>query len=191
MTVQSSQPTNQISTVDGDDLIQSSISISVKNKGGVLFDYLVGAIPDTELYEDVPNGIHHIYFSGRDVVTFAELEARIEQDQRQKQFDAVKLCLLYMLNCVLIGAEERASVPIWQLCLVDNVEAFNAFPWGSHVYKYSIFGFKKAILKRAPRYNIFGLAYALFVFAYEVIPSIAKQFAIPMAVDQPFPSILR
>ncbi|KAK3205149.1 hypothetical protein Dsin_019195 [Dipteronia sinensis] len=53
-----------------------------------------GAIPDTELYEDVPNGIHHRYFSGRDVVTFAELEARIEQGQWQKEFDAVKLCVM-------------------------------------------------------------------------------------------------
>ncbi|KAK3193819.1 hypothetical protein Dsin_025129 [Dipteronia sinensis] len=79
------------------------------------------AIPDTELYEDVPNGIHHRYFGGRDVVTFAKLEARIEQGQWIKQFDAVKLCLLYMLNCVLIGAEERASVPIWQLRLVDEL----------------------------------------------------------------------
>ncbi|KAK3222384.1 hypothetical protein Dsin_009409 [Dipteronia sinensis] len=101
------------------------------------------AIPDTELYEDVPNGVHHMYFNGRDVVTFTELEASIEQGQWQEQFDTVKLCLLYMLNCVLIGAKERASILIWQLRLVDNLEVFNAFPWGLHVYKYSIFGFRK------------------------------------------------
>ncbi|KAK3189170.1 hypothetical protein Dsin_028731 [Dipteronia sinensis] len=40
-----------------------------------------GAIPHTELYEDVSNGIHHMYFGGQDVVTFAELEARIEKGQ--------------------------------------------------------------------------------------------------------------
>ncbi|KAK3195853.1 hypothetical protein Dsin_027163 [Dipteronia sinensis] len=123
------------------------------------------AIPDTELYEDVPNGIHHKYFSGRDVVTFAELEARIEHGQWPEQFDAMKLWLLYMLNCVLIGAKKRASIPIWQLHLVDNLEAFNAFLWDLHVYKYFIFRFKKAILKRPSRYKIFGLAYALLMFA--------------------------
>ncbi|KAK3219462.1 hypothetical protein Dsin_013432 [Dipteronia sinensis] len=69
-----------------------------------------GAIPDTELYEDVLNDIHHKYFSGRDAVTFAELEARIEQGQWQKQFNVVKLCLMYMLNYVLIRAEERNSI---------------------------------------------------------------------------------
>ncbi|KAI9168877.1 hypothetical protein LWI28_003236 [Acer negundo] len=41
------------------------------------------------------------------------------------------------------------------------MDAFNAFLCGSHVHKYSIFGFKKAILSRPKRYNIFGLAYAL------------------------------
>ncbi|KAK3193028.1 hypothetical protein Dsin_024338 [Dipteronia sinensis] len=71
-----------------------------------------GAIQDTVLYEDVQNGIHHKYFGGRATVTFAELEARIEQGQWQEQSDAVKLCLMYMLNCVSIRAEERNSVPI-------------------------------------------------------------------------------
>ncbi|KAK3194079.1 hypothetical protein Dsin_025389 [Dipteronia sinensis] len=42
-----------------------------------------GAILNTELYEDVPNGIHHKYFSGRDMVTFAEIEARIEQERKK------------------------------------------------------------------------------------------------------------
>ncbi|KAK3198019.1 hypothetical protein Dsin_021434 [Dipteronia sinensis] len=43
-----------------------------------------GAIPDTAVYEDVPNGIHH-------------------------------------------RAEEMNSVPIWQLRLVDDLDAFNVF----------------------------------------------------------------
>ncbi|KAK3198445.1 hypothetical protein Dsin_021860 [Dipteronia sinensis] len=71
-----------------------------------------GAIPDTAVYEDVQNGIHHMYFCGRAAVTFPELEASIEQGQWQEQSDAMKQCLLYMLNCVLIGVEERNFVPI-------------------------------------------------------------------------------
>ncbi|KAK3211272.1 hypothetical protein Dsin_015978 [Dipteronia sinensis] len=115
----------------------------------------------------------------------------MSKGQWQQQFDAVKLCLIYMLNCVLIGAEERNFVPKWQLRLVDDLDAFNAFPWGSHVYKYSTFRFKMAILSRPPRYNIFGLAYALPVFAFEVISTLAMQFVTPRAVEQPFPRILR
>ncbi|KAK3198902.1 hypothetical protein Dsin_022317 [Dipteronia sinensis] len=112
---------------------------------------------------------------------------RIEQDQWQMQSDAVKLCLLYLLNCVLIGAEERNSAPIWQLHLIDDLDAF---PWGSHVYKHSIFGFKKVILSRSSRYNIYGLAYALLVFAFEVIPTLATKFLTPRVVEQPLPRIL-
>ncbi|KAK3212279.1 hypothetical protein Dsin_016985 [Dipteronia sinensis] len=95
--------------------------------------------------------------------------SRIEHGQWQQQFDVVKLCLLYMLNCVLIGAEERNSIPKWQLRLVDDLDALNAFPWGLHVFKYDIFGFKKAILSRPLRYNIFRLAYTLLTVGYDAL----------------------
>ncbi|KAK3184821.1 hypothetical protein Dsin_032107 [Dipteronia sinensis] len=140
---------------------------------------------------------------------------RFMLDPRSIQFSRVEFCLItglkfgaipdtelyrvemwsFLLNLKQglnrVNAEGRASIPIWQLRLVDNLEAFVAFPWGSHVYKYSIFRFKMAILKRPLRYNIFWLAYALLVFTYEVIPSLAKQFMTPRAVGQPFPHILR
>ncbi|KAK3198923.1 hypothetical protein Dsin_022338 [Dipteronia sinensis] len=132
-------------------------------------------------------GIIHLLL----LCTFAKLEARIEQGQWQVQSDAVKLCLLYMLNCVLIGAEERNYVPIWQLHLIDDLDAFNAFPWGSHVYKHSIFGFKKVILSRPMRYNLYGLAYAILVFAFEVIPTLATKFLTPRVVEQPLSRILK
>ncbi|KAK3183168.1 hypothetical protein Dsin_030454 [Dipteronia sinensis] len=89
-----------------------------------------GAIPDTALYEDVPNSIYQRYFGGRDAVTFTKHQARIEQGQWQQQFDAVELCLLLMVNCVLTGLKERYCIPIWQLCLVDDIDAFL---WGLHV----------------------------------------------------------
>ncbi|KAK3211615.1 hypothetical protein Dsin_016321 [Dipteronia sinensis] len=86
-----------------------------------------GAISDTMLYEEVLNGIHQRYFSGRDLVNFTEIQARIQQDRWQEHFDAVKLCLLLMVNCVLTRLDERDFVPLWQLCLVDDLDAFDAF----------------------------------------------------------------
>ncbi|KAK3179735.1 hypothetical protein Dsin_032934 [Dipteronia sinensis] len=44
------------------------------------------AISDTELYEDIPNGIHHKYFSGRDVVTLLNLKQGLNREW-QEQFD--------------------------------------------------------------------------------------------------------
>ncbi|KAK3222973.1 hypothetical protein Dsin_009998 [Dipteronia sinensis] len=112
-------------------------------------------IPDMTLYVDVTNGIHQRYFSGRDLVRFTKLQARIQHERWQGQFDAVKLCLLLIVNCVLTGFDERDFIPIWQLRLVDDLDGFNAFPCGSHVYTYSILGFKKAVQYRSQRYNVF------------------------------------
>ncbi|KAK2665899.1 hypothetical protein Ddye_004473 [Dipteronia dyeriana] len=39
------------------------------------------AIPNTNVYDKVENGIYQRYFGGRDVVSFSELEARIQQGQ--------------------------------------------------------------------------------------------------------------
>ncbi|KAK3218525.1 hypothetical protein Dsin_012495 [Dipteronia sinensis] len=139
-----------------------------------------GAIPNMELYEDVPNGIHH----SQDVVTFAELEARIEQGQWQEQFDAVKLCLLYMLNYVLIGAEEMALIPIWQCALMITWRRSRC-SHRVHMYTNTPFSGSKRQFSKCLRDTTFS------GFAYEVIPSLAKQFATPRAVDQPFLRILR
>ncbi|KAK3185011.1 hypothetical protein Dsin_032297 [Dipteronia sinensis] len=125
-----------------------------------------------DTYDEVENGMHQRYFGGRDVVTFSELEAQIQQGQREQSFDALKLCLLLMVNCVIHGLDERHSVPTWLVRLVEDLDAFNVFPWGSYVYKTSIFGFKKALHKKKNIFNIFGFAYALLVFAYEVIPTL-------------------
>ncbi|KAK3188825.1 hypothetical protein Dsin_028386 [Dipteronia sinensis] len=88
-----------------------------------------------------------------------------------------------MVNCFLIGLDERERefIPKWQLRLVDDLDAFNAFPWGSFVYKYSIYGFNNALCclrelfeqrqeekgigqHQKERYNIYGLTYALLMF---------------------------
>ncbi|KAK2650354.1 hypothetical protein Ddye_017843 [Dipteronia dyeriana] len=117
-----------------------------------------GVILDMTLYEDVENGID---------------QTRVEYGQWQEKFNTVKLCLLLMLNCILIGLGERGFIPNWQLCLVDDLDAFSAFLWDSHAYKYSIYGFKRALHSQKKRYNLYGFTYALLVFALEVIPALA------------------
>ncbi|KAI9194554.1 hypothetical protein LWI28_007056 [Acer negundo] len=74
------------------------------------------------------NDIHQRYFEGRDEVEYAELKAVLRIGVFPKQYDAVKLCLLYMLNWILIGLDEREKVPVWQFRLVEDLDAFDAFP---------------------------------------------------------------
>ncbi|KAK2641862.1 hypothetical protein Ddye_023625 [Dipteronia dyeriana] len=166
-----------------------------------------GIVPDTSKYLEVENGIHQRCFGGRNEIKIEELKERVQQGQWTEQFDVVKLCLLLLLHVFLIGRDERGSVPIWQVRLVDNLDGFDVFPWGCLVYSYFIYGFKTALSGRRGRfeqrlrikgkdkhpkekYNIWGFSYALLIFALEVIPALAKEFATCRNVD-PFPRILK
>ncbi|KAI9182010.1 hypothetical protein LWI28_021027 [Acer negundo] len=77
-----------------------------------------------------------------------------------------------------MGLDEREKVPVWQFRLVEDLDAFDAFPWGAHVYRRSIYGFKHALDGRRRRfeqrqrrkgvdvhttetYNLYGLTHAL------------------------------
>ncbi|KAK3212689.1 hypothetical protein Dsin_017395 [Dipteronia sinensis] len=92
-----------------------------------------------------------------------------------------------------MGLDERKKVPLWQIRLVEDLDAFDAFPWGAHVYRQSIFGFKHALDVRRVQYerrqqekgtdvhtvetyNIYGLAHALLIFAYGVIHELGTRF---------------
>ncbi|KAK3228407.1 hypothetical protein Dsin_000288 [Dipteronia sinensis] len=112
-----------------------------------------GVIPDMIRYEMVQNGIHQRYFNGVAEVDYELLRAVLRIGVFEEQYDVVKLCLLYMLNLILMGLDEREKVPLWQIRLVEDLDAFDAFPWGAHVYRQSIFGFKHALDGRRERYE--------------------------------------
>ena len=65
-----------------------------------------GVIPDTASCAMVENGIHERYFQGRDI-EFEELRAVLWIGIFMEQYDVVKLCLLFMLNWILMGLNER------------------------------------------------------------------------------------
>ncbi|KAI9156447.1 hypothetical protein LWI28_006682 [Acer negundo] len=162
-----------------------------------------GELPDTLTYDMVENDIHQQYFEGRDKVEYVELKAVLRIGVFSEQYDVVKLYLLYMLNWMLMGLDEREKVPVWQFRLVEDLDAFDAFPWGAHVYRRSIYGFKHALDGRRRRfeqrqrrkgrrrfeqrqrrkgvdvhttetYNIYGLTHALLIFTFEVIPELGN-----------------
>ena len=76
--------------------------------------------------------------------------------------------------------DKRDKVPPWQFRLVEDLDAFDAFPWGAHVYMRSIYGFKHALAGRREQlekrqqwkgvdvytmetYNIYGLTHPLLM----------------------------
>ncbi|KAK2651545.1 hypothetical protein Ddye_011401 [Dipteronia dyeriana] len=107
-----------------------------------------------------------------------------------------------MINWILAGLEERVKISIWQIRLVNDLDAFDAFTWGAHVYSHSIYSFKHALDGRRERfqrlqqvkgadkhmqetYNIYGQSYALLV-----ILALGPQFRTRMVTDLS-PSILK
>ncbi|KAI9200414.1 hypothetical protein LWI28_007504 [Acer negundo] len=153
-----------------------------------------GELPDTSTYDMVENGIHQRYFEGRDEVEYAKLKAVLRIGVFSEQYDTVKLCLLYMLNWILMGLDEREKVPVWQFRLDEDLDAFDAFPWGAHVYRRSIYGFKHALDGRRRRfeqrqqrkgvdvrttktYNIYGLTHALLLFRRYLLSRLSPSLA--------------
>lgn len=49
--------------------------------------------------------------------------------------DAVRLCLLLILENVFMGKQERSLIPENILVLVDDLYAWNAFPWGEYIWE--------------------------------------------------------
>lgn len=113
--------------------------------------------------------------------------------------DAVMLCLLYFLECGLIGKAKISNIGKKAMLLACNWNAFNNYPWGDVVFSYLLDSlnrdycemqhsardleakkrrgqFKPGEDDRA-RYQIYGLGLAFQLWIYEAIPSIAREFA--------------
>ncbi|KAK2638137.1 hypothetical protein Ddye_025932 [Dipteronia dyeriana] len=92
-----------------------------------------GVVSDTTKYTAVENGIHERYFPGADEVSLGEIRGVVTSTKFGKAYDAVKLCLIYMLNWILMRVDERFKIPVWQFRLVEELDAFDAFSWGVRV----------------------------------------------------------
>ncbi|KAK2655548.1 hypothetical protein Ddye_008600 [Dipteronia dyeriana] len=105
-----------------------------------------GVVPDTTKYAAaVENDIHQLYFSGADEVSMEEIRGVVIVVEFGEEYDVVKLRLIYMLNWILMGVDERFKIPVWQFWLVEDLDAF---PWGANVYNNSIYSFKHALDER-------------------------------------------
>ncbi|KAK2637930.1 hypothetical protein Ddye_025725 [Dipteronia dyeriana] len=71
-----------------------------------------GVVPETTMYAVVENGIHKRYFPGAEEVSLEQIMGVVTGAEFGKAYDAVKLCLLYMLNWILMGVDERFKIPV-------------------------------------------------------------------------------
>ncbi|KAL5767320.1 hypothetical protein ACOSQ2_014103 [Xanthoceras sorbifolium] len=85
---------------------------------------------------------------------------------------------------MLLGKDLRTNVEYWAMKLVDNLDEFNQFPWGSFVYSRTFKSLsicckdrEQIFIERAKndlahtveKYNSYGFVYAFQVWAFEAI----------------------
>ncbi|GJU19785.1 phospholipase-like protein [Tanacetum coccineum] len=66
--------------------------------------------------------------------------------------DVVAVCLLAVLHMVLLGQEPKNNVPNWWLSLVDDINMWEKYPWGSYIWPKLYRQLKDANPKRWDRF---------------------------------------
>ncbi|KAJ4714993.1 Phospholipase-like protein [Melia azedarach] len=121
--------------------------------------------------------------------------------------DAVKVMLYYLLERVVIGRAGRYLADLWLMSLVDDLDEFNRYPWGSVSWRYIYRSLSRALrgqagqyrVKKAEaeaegktystKYNVDGFPLAFQIWIYEVLPSVGREFA--RCTNQRLPRMLR
>ncbi|GJU91516.1 reverse transcriptase domain-containing protein [Tanacetum coccineum] len=74
----------------------------------------------------------------RNDVKMIDVLALIEDEEKFSKVsdeDAIQLCLLLSLEIIFMGRELVSMVNDVLLRLVDNLDAWNTFPWGEHIWR--------------------------------------------------------
>ncbi|XP_038713407.1 uncharacterized protein LOC120007277 [Tripterygium wilfordii] len=150
------------------------------------------SLPDISLYlkemekSGEPRvGLQNKYFNGSYHISCQELRMTFMQCQDPE--DVYKLALVYFVEYVLLGRDVKLLIDVDFLNLVDYVDEFNKYPWGTLSYKKTIQSLTNCLVGRSDKfkakqndfewYNLLGFPWAFQLWVYEVIPSIAASFA--------------
>ncbi|KAF8394702.1 hypothetical protein HHK36_020919 [Tetracentron sinense] len=88
--------------------------------------------------------------------------------------DAVRLALLIFVEFFLLGSESNTKVNPTYLVLVENLEAFNRYPWGSVSYERTTESLAAALHGERHKYNLFGCVFAFQVWIFEHLPGVGR-----------------
>ncbi|GKE84240.1 hypothetical protein Tco_1557982 [Tanacetum coccineum] len=112
------------------------------------------------------------------IVTNLNVICVIEDEETFRKLcdeDSIRLCLLLALEVIFMGRLLTFPIDDTMFRLVENLEAWNVFPWGEHVWTHLYDSIKNVVLKHSDA-RYFGLrkdrkyvpTYTLggFVFAF-------------------------
>ncbi|KAK3219055.1 hypothetical protein Dsin_013025 [Dipteronia sinensis] len=126
--------------------------------------------------------LHQSYFKDGKVhvKVFANWFRNLGPNNNVSDDDMVKLALILFLEMTLVGKDDRNVIQYWALQLVDDLDAFNNFPWGTFIYGRTFDSISTCLVgrddkykerlesptkRKAKKYNVYG-----FVWAIEAIP---------------------
>ncbi|KAK0583591.1 hypothetical protein LWI29_038521 [Acer saccharum] len=150
----------------------------------------------SELFKQTNSRLRRTYFQGSKVKVkmIVDWFRNLGPNNKISDDDVVKLALILLLEMTLVGKDDRTSILYWALELVDDLEAFNKFLWGSFIYarifnslstylhgrddKFKIkFNDDKLeenvdgpVRRKGEKYNVYGFLSAFQVWAVEAIP---------------------
>ncbi|KAK0596224.1 hypothetical protein LWI29_013836 [Acer saccharum] len=90
----------------------------------------------SELFKQKNSRLRRIYFQGSKVKVkmIVDWFWNLGPNNKITDDDVVKLALILFFEMTLVGKDDRTTILYWALELVDDLEAFNKFPWGSFIY---------------------------------------------------------
>ncbi|KAF3436907.1 hypothetical protein FNV43_RR19660 [Rhamnella rubrinervis] len=102
-----------------------------KNEFGIITGLKMGPVPANNPASSYDR-IRDNYFNGFDVITNAMVkDAYTNTTQWMEDDDMVKLSLLYILECSLLGKESHSEIKLDHMSMVDDLPTFNAYPGGN------------------------------------------------------------
>ncbi|KAK2640916.1 hypothetical protein Ddye_022679 [Dipteronia dyeriana] len=132
------------------------------------------------------------------------LEANFKSAYSDSDEDMVKLALLYFLETVLFGKDQKVFIGAHHVELLEDLDTFNKYPWGRKCYETTLNSLQRDLRKMAKDYHItskktvsgkkrkrqankendgirqyalHGFPYAFQIWACEAIPTIGVQIA--------------
>ncbi|KAE8733171.1 Aspartic proteinase A2 [Hibiscus syriacus] len=80
---------------------------------------------------------------------------------RMNDVDVVRVCILVLLYASFLGKEAKQPIPQELILLVEDLNAWNLFPWGSYIWKASLRG-------DGSKYTLSDFVWAFKIWIFEV-----------------------
>ncbi|KAE8699542.1 3-ketoacyl-CoA thiolase 5, peroxisomal [Hibiscus syriacus] len=96
---------------------------------------------------------------------------------RMDDLDVVRVCLLLLLNADFLGKEARKPISEDLILLVEDLNAWNVFAWGSYLWKTtwkklsSAFEDRPSLRGDGSKYTLVGFIWVFKIWIFEAFPS--------------------